>query len=103
SAAPGWWICRPGSSYRASAETAGGPAATESRCPAVGLSAAAIRAGWSELDPAQRRSVTGMTLTIVALHVLGFATLLLLVVPGGYLVDGAVFGVGLGITAYTLG
>ncbi|WP_228804382.1 HoxN/HupN/NixA family nickel/cobalt transporter [Nocardia higoensis] len=55
------------------------------------------------MDPAQRRSVTGMTLTIVALHLLGFATLLLLVVPGGYLVDGAVFGVGLGITAYTLG
>jgi len=44
-----------------------------------------------------------MTLAIVALHLLGFATLLFLVVPGGYLVDGAVFGVGLGITAYTLG
>ncbi|WP_218018246.1 HoxN/HupN/NixA family nickel/cobalt transporter [Nocardia shimofusensis] len=55
------------------------------------------------MDPAQRRSVTGMTLTVVALHLLGFATLLFLVVPGGYLVDGAVFGVGLGITAYTLG
>lgn len=67
------------------------------------ISVAAIRTGWSSLDSAQRRSVTGMTLTIVALHLLGFATLLLLVVPGGYLVDGAVFGVGLGITAYTLG
>lgn len=67
------------------------------------ISAAAVRAGWSDLDPAQRRSVTGMTLAIVALHLLGFATLLFLVVPGGYLVDGAVFGVGLGITAYTLG
>lgn len=67
------------------------------------ISAAAIRTGWSDLDPAQRRSVTGMALVIVALHLLGFATLLLFVVPGGYLVDGAVFGVGLGITAYTLG
>lgn len=64
---------------------------------------AAVRGGWSDLDPAQRRSVTGMSLAIVALHVTGFAILLLLVVPGGYLVDGAVFGVGLGITAYTLG
>lgn len=66
-------------------------------------SVAALRAGWSELDPAQRRSVAGMILTIVALHLIGFATLLFLVVPGGYLVDGAVFGAGLGITAYTLG
>lgn len=67
------------------------------------VSVAAVRRGWSELGPAQRRSVTGTSLTIVALHLAGFATLLLLVVPGGYLVDGAVFGVGLGITAYTLG
>ncbi|WP_218000606.1 HoxN/HupN/NixA family nickel/cobalt transporter [Nocardia higoensis] len=55
------------------------------------------------MEPGQRRSVTGMALAIAALHLLGFATLLLLVVPGGYLVDGAVFGVGLGVTAYTLG
>ncbi|WP_459550219.1 Nickel transporter NicT [Nocardia sp. X0981] len=55
------------------------------------------------MDPAQRRGITGMGSAIVALHVTGFAILLLLVVPGGYLVDGAVFGVGLGITAYTFG
>ncbi|MEV0297486.1 hypothetical protein [Nocardia sp. NPDC050710] len=55
------------------------------------------------MDRRQRRDVAGMALVIVALHILGWATLLLLVVPGGYVVDGAVFGVGLGVTAYTLG
>ncbi|MEU4314294.1 HoxN/HupN/NixA family nickel/cobalt transporter [Nocardia sp. NPDC024068] len=44
-----------------------------------------------------------MGLAILALHLIGFGALLFLVVPGGYMVDGAVFGVGLGITAYTLG
>ncbi|BDT98723.1 nickel/cobalt efflux system [Nocardia sputorum] len=55
------------------------------------------------LDGRQRRGVAGMASVVVALHALGWSALLLLVVPGGYLVDGAVFGVGLGITAYTLG
>ncbi len=54
-------------------------------------------------DGRQRRGVAGMASVIVALHVLGWSALLLVVVPGGYVVDGAVFGVGLGVTAYTLG
>ncbi len=49
------------------------------------------------------RSVIGMAATVVALHILGWGTLLLFVVPGQYVIEGAVFGVGLGVTAYTLG
>ncbi|WP_062990658.1 HoxN/HupN/NixA family nickel/cobalt transporter [Nocardia anaemiae] len=55
------------------------------------------------MDRRQRRSVAVMTSVVVTLHVIGWAALLLLVVPGGYVVDGAVFGVGLGVAAYTLG
>ncbi len=49
------------------------------------------------------RSVVGMAVAIVGLHVLGWGTLLLVVVPEHHLVNGTVYGVGLGITAYTLG
>ncbi|WP_327121469.1 HoxN/HupN/NixA family nickel/cobalt transporter [Nocardia sp. NBC_01730] len=44
-----------------------------------------------------------MAITVVALHIVGWGTLLLFVAPGHYHVQGAVFGVGLGVTAYTLG
>ncbi|MEU7221214.1 HoxN/HupN/NixA family nickel/cobalt transporter [Nocardia iowensis] len=44
-----------------------------------------------------------MAATVVALHVIGWGLLMLVVVPGHYLVQGSVFGVGLGVTAYTLG
>lgn len=44
-----------------------------------------------------------MTVTVVALNVVGWAVLLGLVVPGHYTIEGSVFGVGLGVTAYTLG
>ncbi|MEU1961898.1 HoxN/HupN/NixA family nickel/cobalt transporter [Nocardia sp. NPDC019304] len=44
-----------------------------------------------------------MTVTVVALHALGWGTLLLFVAPNHYVIDGSVFGVGLGVTAYTLG
>jgi high-affinity nickel-transport protein len=37
------------------------------------------------------------------LHVLGWGTLALFVAPAGYHVGGKVFGIGLGLTAYTLG
>ncbi len=49
------------------------------------------------------RSVIGMAVTVIALHVVGWGTLLLFVAPGHYLIQGSVFGVGLGVTAYTLG
>ncbi|WP_067476447.1 HoxN/HupN/NixA family nickel/cobalt transporter [Nocardia amamiensis] len=44
-----------------------------------------------------------MAVTVIALHVVGWGTLLLFVAPGHYLIQGSVFGVGLGVTAYTLG
>ncbi|MFI6870881.1 HoxN/HupN/NixA family nickel/cobalt transporter [Nocardia sp. NPDC050406] len=44
-----------------------------------------------------------MVVAVVALHVLGWGILLFVVVPGQYLVEGTVFGVGLGLTAYLLG
>ncbi|MGV9757265.1 HoxN/HupN/NixA family nickel/cobalt transporter [Streptomyces tricolor] len=45
----------------------------------------------------------GLMAVIVALHVVAFGILFLLVTPGHYKVGSEVFGVGLGITAYTLG
>lgn len=69
----------------------------------AGVSVSTIRGRWWGLDARQRRSVTGMALAVIALHLIGFGELLLVVVPGHYIVEGAVFGVGLGITAYTLG
>ncbi|MGH3473000.1 MAG: HoxN/HupN/NixA family nickel/cobalt transporter [Nocardioidaceae bacterium] len=50
-----------------------------------------------------RRSYLGMTAAVVLLHVIGWGTLILLVAPHHYQVGGDVFGVGLGLTAYTLG
>jgi high-affinity nickel-transport protein len=47
--------------------------------------------------------VGGMTAAVVALHVIGWGTLLLIVVPGHYSVGTQTFGAGIGLTAYTLG
>ncbi|MEC3955725.1 HoxN/HupN/NixA family nickel/cobalt transporter [Nocardia sp. CDC153] len=44
-----------------------------------------------------------MGLAVLVLHLLGWGVLLLFVVPGAHVVQGSVFGVGLGLTAYTLG
>jgi high-affinity nickel-transport protein len=56
------------------------------------------------LTPAEWRRAGGFAAAVLALHVVGFGTLLLAVVPRHFsLGHGAVFGLGLGITAYTLG
>jgi high-affinity nickel-transport protein len=56
------------------------------------------------LTPPEWRRAGALTAVIVALHVIGFFVLLALVVPQDLrLGSGAVFGLGLGITAYTLG
>src|SRR5436190_5322827 len=58
----------------------------------------------ASLDPGERRRAAGMAAVVVGLHVVGFVTLLALVVPRDLPVAGSgAFGVGLGITAYTLG
>ena len=54
-------------------------------------------------DRDQRRSLWGMGLFILLLHVVGWGIFLGLVVPAQYRVGAQVIGVGLGITAYTLG
>jgi high-affinity nickel-transport protein len=45
----------------------------------------------------------GLVAAIAALHVVAFGLLILIVVPGHYEVGDKAFGIGLGITAYTLG
>jgi nickel/cobalt transporter (NiCoT) family protein len=56
------------------------------------------------LTPAEWRRVAGLAAVIVGLHVVGFFLLLVLVVPQDFqLGKEGVFGLGLGITAYTLG
>ncbi|MFP5019581.1 Nickel transporter NicT [Pseudonocardia phyllosphaerae] len=56
------------------------------------------------LDAHDRRSLLGMAAFILLLHVAGFGVLLVLVVPAHYdLGPSGIFGVGLGVLAYTLG
>jgi high-affinity nickel-transport protein len=62
------------------------------------------RAIWSSLDGPQRRTLAMMALVVGALHVIGFATLIALVVPSHYRLGATGgFTIGLGLTAYTLG
>ncbi|MEU7763849.1 HoxN/HupN/NixA family nickel/cobalt transporter [Nocardia sp. NPDC049190] len=44
-----------------------------------------------------------MAITVVALHIIGWGTLLVFVAPSHFVIQESVFGVGLGVTAYTLG
>jgi high-affinity nickel-transport protein len=56
------------------------------------------------LTTADRRSITGMYGFIIVLHVVGFGVLLAGVVPHAYnLGAGGVYGVGVGVLAYTFG
>nr|WP_198535464.1 HoxN/HupN/NixA family nickel/cobalt transporter [Streptomyces caatingaensis] len=49
------------------------------------------------------RRIGGMAATVVALHVVGWGTLVALVAPEHYSVGTGSFGIGIGATAYTLG
>ena len=51
----------------------------------------------------EQRSLWGMGSFILLLHVVGWGVLIGLVAPHGYAVGGQLMGVGLGVTAYTLG
>jgi high-affinity nickel-transport protein len=56
------------------------------------------------LTPQEWRRAAGLFAAIAALHLVGFFILLVLVVPHGYRLGASgVFGLGVGITAYTLG
>jgi len=54
------------------------------------------------LSREERRSVVGMATFVLLLHVVGWGALAA-VVPQEYQVGGQLFGIGLGVTAYTLG
>jgi nickel/cobalt transporter (NiCoT) family protein len=56
------------------------------------------------LTPAEWRRAAGLAGAVIALHVIGFVTLLVFVAPRHFsLGKQGVFGLGIGITAYTLG
>jgi high-affinity nickel-transport protein len=58
----------------------------------------------SALTPQEWRRAALLAAAVLALHAIGFFVLLVLVVPRGFALGGTgVFGVGLGLTAYTLG
>ena len=63
-----------------------------------------VVSGLRGLDRRSWASIAGMGGFIALLHVLGWGSLLILVAPHNYeLGDAGVFGIGLGLTAYTLG
>jgi high-affinity nickel-transport protein len=56
------------------------------------------------LTPGEWAAIVGISSAVIALHVIGWVTLAVIVAPHHYSVGaGQVFGVGLGVTAYTLG
>src|SRR6478672_13780066 len=55
------------------------------------------------LSPAEWRRAAGLAFVIVALHVVGFGLLLGFVAPQHLRIGSGIFGIGVGITAYTLG
>ncbi|MDX6285784.1 MAG: nickel/cobalt transporter (NiCoT) family protein [Frankiales bacterium] len=57
----------------------------------------------ASLSPAEWARAAGLAGGVIALHVIGWGVLLLLVVPNHYHVGNEVYGIGLGVTAYTLG
>ncbi|MFJ5264817.1 HoxN/HupN/NixA family nickel/cobalt transporter [Streptomyces sp. NPDC088387] len=66
-----------------------------------------VRASWRRIRTSMNRqewmSVGGMTAFILALHVIGWFTLVVIVAPEHYSLGTKTFGVGIGVTAYTLG
>jgi nickel/cobalt transporter (NiCoT) family protein len=74
----------------------------------MATAAPSTRGGWlrrirGALTRREWAGVGGMAAVVVGLHVVGWVTLLALVVPRHYSLGTQVFGVGIGITAYTLG
>jgi nickel/cobalt transporter (NiCoT) family protein len=62
------------------------------------------RTFWASLSPGQKRTLIMMVAVVGALHVIGWATLVLVVAPSHYhLGSTGAFTVGVGVTAYTLG
>jgi high-affinity nickel-transport protein len=55
------------------------------------------------LTPSEWRRAGGLAAAILALHVIGFVTLLVFIVPKNLQLGAGAFSVGVGLTAYTLG
>jgi nickel/cobalt transporter (NiCoT) family protein len=64
---------------------------------------ARLRSIKGQLTPREWAHAAGMASTVIALHVVGWVTLLAIVVPGHYSIGTQTFGAGIGLTAYTLG
>src|SRR3954471_17062366 len=84
------------------------PLPTESRIPMTAVAAAAraarLRRIRAALSPGEWATVIMMTLVVLALTVVGWGLLIGVVAPHHYRISTTqVFGVGLGVTAYTLG
>ena len=69
----------------------------------LGVSSGGRTSLLSRLSRDERRSVVGMSIVVLLLHVVGWGLLVGVVAPQEYQVAGQLFGVGLGVTAYTLG
>jgi nickel/cobalt transporter (NiCoT) family protein len=69
----------------------------------AGTELPASRTRFGFLTPAEWARLGVMLALIVALHLIGWATLLLIVEPARLSVGGKAFGVGVGVTAYALG
>jgi high-affinity nickel-transport protein len=74
--------------------------AAQGAAPRAGKSAGTLlRQSFRAMTPAERRQVTWMYGSILAMHAAGFALFIAYVLPAHY----KLFGVGLSVTAYTLG
>jgi high-affinity nickel-transport protein len=71
--------------------------------PVPGFPASRFARVKASLSPQEWARAAGLAGAVIALHVLGWGVLLALVVPQHYQVGTQVFGIGLGVTAYTLG
>ena len=67
------------------------------------MAATTVTASRPRFSRPELRSLAGMGLVVLALHLIGWFTLVVLVAPNHFTVGGQVFGIGLGVTAYTLG
>jgi high-affinity nickel-transport protein len=56
-----------------------------------------------QLSPKEWAHLSAMSAAVLALHIIGWGTLLAIVVPGHYSLGTQTFGAGIGLTAYTLG
>jgi high-affinity nickel-transport protein len=81
-------------------------AAPES-APPLPATAAAKRSAWHRVRGSMTRDewirVGGMAAFVLALHIIGWFTLVVIVAPEHYSLGTKTFGIGIGVTAYTLG